>query len=384
MELPPSKLPHVGTTIFSVMSALAQKHGAINLGQGFPGFSIDSRLIDEVQTAMREGHNQYAPMPGYAPLVKVIAQKIEDRYGHRYDSAAEITITAGATQALYAVFAAFVQPGDEVILFAPAYDSYAPAIRVHGGEPVWVKLREPNYQVDWDEVASKITSRTRMIVINSPNNPTGSVWSAEDMDRLQSLLAGTNIILLSDEVYEHLVFDGAQHASAIRYPELVKRACVVFSFGKTFHATGWKMGYVCAPADMMNRIRQIHQYLVFSVNTPIQVALHRYMQDSTVWNSLASFYQAKRDRFIDQMQGSAWELLPCNGTYFQLLRFTRLSDKSDMDMAKHMTEHVGVTMIPCSAFYEDGYDARVLRLCFAKEDHVLDEAAHRLKHVSIS
>jgi len=223
-----------------------------------------------------------------------------------------------------------------------------------------------------------------MIVINSPNNPTGSVWSAEDMDRLQSLLAGTNIILLSDEVYEHLVFDGAQHASAIRYPELVKRACVVFSFGKTFHATGWKMGYVCAPADMMNRIRQIHQYLVFSVNTPIQVALHRYMQDSTVWNSLASFYQAKRDRFIDQMQGSAWELLPCNGTYFQLLRYTRLSDKSDMDMAKHMTEHVGVTMIPCSAFYEDGYDARVLRLCFAKEDHVLDEAAHRLKHISIS
>ncbi|MFM7730466.1 MAG: aminotransferase class I/II-fold pyridoxal phosphate-dependent enzyme, partial [Flavobacteriales bacterium] len=247
MELPESKLPHVGTTIFSVMSAMAQQHGAINLGQGFPGFGIDSRLVDEVSQAMREGHNQYAPMPGMPMLTELIAEKIFLCHGHRYHAPSEVTITAGATQALYSVFAAFINPGDEVILFAPAYDSYAPAISVHGGVPVWIRLREPDYQIDWDEVASRITPKTRMVVINSPNNPTGSVLSDADMLRLQDLLTGTQIILLSDEVYEHLVFDGRQHASAIRYADLVHRTCVVFSFGKTFHATGWKMGYVCAP-----------------------------------------------------------------------------------------------------------------------------------------
>lgn len=379
MELPESKLPHVGTTIFSVMSALAQQHGAINLGQGFPGFGIDQRLVEEVNRAMCEGHNQYAPMPGIPLLTDQIAEKVFQCYGHRYHAATEVTITAGATQALYAVFASFVQPGDEVILFAPAYDSYAPAVRVHGGVPIWIRLREPDYQIDWDEVASRVTSKTRMIVINSPNNPSGSVLSDDDMCRLQGLVEGTNIILLSDEVYEHLVFDGMQHASVIRYPDLLKRSCVVFSFGKTFHATGWKMGYVCAPEVMMKRIRQIHQFLVFSVNTPMQVALHRYMQDASVWQSIGSFYEAKRNRFTEQMRGSKWELLPCKGTYFQLLRFAAMSDFSDMEMAQHLTKEIGVTLIPCSAFYEDGYDAKVLRLCFAKEDHVLDEAAQRMK-----
>ena len=373
-----SRLPHVGTTIFTVMSRMAQQCGAINLSQGFPDFNAEDVLFERVAHWMRAGHNQYAQMAGMPALREAIAEKVEALYGAAYDVEREITVTAGATQALFTAVAALVHPGDEVIVFEPVYDSYAPAIELQGGKVVRLRLTAPDYRPDWTAVAAAITPRTRMIMINSPHNPTATVWSAADMAQLEALTRGTGIVVVSDEVYEHIVFDGAGHESCARHPELASRSLIVSSFGKTYHITGWKVGYVIGPAELMAEFRKVHQFNVFTVNTPVQLALADYMQDASRHLGLAAFYQAKRDFFAEAMANSRFELLPSRGTYFQLARYSAISDMADIDFVEHLTREVGVAAIPVSAFFADGHDDRIIRFCFAKNEETLAAACEKL------
>ena len=373
-----SKLPHVCTTIFTVMSKLAQECGAINLSQGFPDFPIDSVLIDLVDKAMRAGHNQYAPMPGLPALREAIATKAQRLYGSSYDPETEVTVTAGGTQAIFTALGAVVHPGDEVIIIDPAYDCYAPTVELFGGRPVHVRLGD-DMKFDADAVKAAITPRTRMLMINTPHNPAGTILRDADMRRIADLLLGTDILLLSDEVYEHLVFDGEPHASAINYPELRERAFVIFSFGTVFHATGWKMGYAMAPKALMAEFRKVHQFNVFSANTPMQHALATYMQEPAHYEQVSAFYQAKRDRFAAGMRGSRFKLLPCEGSYFQTADYSAISDEGDRAFAERVTREFGVATIPLSPFYKEPPPGqRLLRFCFAKQDATLDAAIEKL------
>jgi len=376
-----SKLSWVGTTIFTVMSKLASDCGAINLSQGFPDFQAEPALFEATMRAMSEGRNQYPPMAGMPELRAAIAGKVSSLYGVRYDVEEEITVTAGATQALFTAIAAFVRGGDEVIVFAPCYDSYVPAIETVGGRAVYAQLGFPDYKPDWEQVRALITPRTRMIIVNSPNNPTGSLLDAKDLDALADLTRDTDIIVLSDEVYEHIVYDGACHGSVAAHPQLATRSIVVSSFGKTYHITGWKIGYVLAATELMAEFRKVHQFNVFTVNTPCQLGVAEYMRDPARHLGLAAFYQHKRDFFREQMRGSRFELLPCRGTYFQLARYAAISDKSDREFAMWLTREVGVAVIPVSVFYPDGRDDRVVRFCFAKQETTLANAGERLRRV---
>jgi methionine aminotransferase len=387
-----SRLPHVGTTIFSVMSALAAEHGAINLGQGFPDFDCDPRLVDAVNSAMREGLNQYPPMPGVPALREAVSAKIEALYRHRYDAGSEITITAGATQAIFTALLAVVHPGDEVIVLEPCYDSYGPNIELAGGRIVRVPLRrlpsdDPaaatrSFAPDFDRIAAALGPRTRAIVINTPHNPTGSCWTPADFDRLASLLDGTDVVVLSDEVYEHMVFDGVPHASASAHARLAQRSFVVSSFGKTYHVTGWKVGYVAAPVALTAEFRKVHQFNVFTVNTPMQHGLARYMADPAPYLELPAFYQRKRDLFRAGLRATRLRLLPCQGSYFQCVDYGGLGQEaaalSEEAFCRWLTAEVGVAAIPLSAFYEGGVEQRIVRLCFAKRDETLRAALERL------
>ena len=377
----PSRLPNVGTTIFTVMSALAAEHQAVNLGQGFPDFACDPALTDAVTRAMQAGHNQYPPMAGIPGLRQAIATKIEALHGRQYDANAEITITAGATQAILTAILACVQPGDEVIVLEPCYDSYVPNIELAGGVVVRVPLTPGSSRPDFAKIAAAITPRTRLLIINSPHNPSATIWTAEDMRALEDLLAPTNILLISDEVYEHMVFDGAEHQSAARFAGLAARAFIVSSFGKTFHVTGWKVGSVAAPAAMTAEFRKVHQFNVFTVNTPMQYGLAEYLQDPTPYLQLPAFYQAKRDLFRQGLAGSRLKLLPSTGSYFQCVDISAVSDLSEADFCQWLTREIGVAAIPLSAFYGDGFDQRVVRFCFAKKDETLCAAIERLRRL---
>jgi len=374
----PSRLPRVGTTIFTVMSRMAAEHGAINLSQGYPDFDAPQALFDLVAKHMRAGANQYAPMAGVPALREAIAEKVQDLYGGSYDVESEITVTAGATQAIFSAVAALVRPGDEAIVFEPVYDSYVPSIELNGGAAIRARLRFPGYRPDWDEVRSLVTPRTRMILINTPHNPSGAVWEASDMQALEALVRGTDIVIVADEVYEHILFDGRRHESVVRYPGLAERAFVVSSFGKTYHVTGWKLAYCLAPRELMTEFRKAHQFIVFCVNHPAQLALAEFMRDRDRYLGLAAFYQGKRDFFRAGLADSRFELLACSGTYFQSVRYGAISDQRDTAFAERLTREVGVASIPVSVFYADGRDDRVLRLCFAKKEETLAGACERL------
>ena len=376
-----SRLPQVGTTIFSVMSALAAEHGAVNLGQGFPDFDCDPALIDAVHQAMRAGHNQYPPMPGVPALRQAVATKLVATSAHQYCPDAEITITAGATQAILTAILAIVHPGDEVIVLDPCYDSYVPNIELAGGKAVRVPLTPGTFRPDFGKISAALTPRTRALIINSPHNPSATVWSAQDMQTLQELLAPTDVLLISDEVYEHMVFDGAAHQSAARFPGLAARAFIVSSFGKTFHVTGWKVGTVAAPAPLMAEFRKVHQFNVFTVNTPMQHGIAAYLRDPAPWQQLPAFYQAKRDLFRQGLEGSRLRLLPSTGSYFQCVDVSAVSDLSEADFCQWLTREIGVAAIPLSAFYGDGFDQRVVRFCFAKQDATLHAALERLRQL---
>ncbi|MBW8778931.1 MAG: pyridoxal phosphate-dependent aminotransferase [Burkholderiales bacterium] len=374
-----SRLPSVGTTIFTVMSALAAKTGAINLGQGFPDFDCDPALVDAVAAAMRAGHNQYPPMTGIPALRQAVADKIALTTGHRYDVDAEITITAGATQGILSTVLALVHPGDEVIVLEPCYDSYGPSIALAGGHAVRVPLVPGTWRPDFDALGRALTARTRLVIVNTPHNPSGTVWTADERARLAALLAPTRALVLSDEVYEHMVFDGVAHASMSGLPELAARSVVVSSFGKTFHVTGWKVGYVAAPAALMREFRKVHQFNVFTVNAPMQHGIAAFLADPSRWRTLAPFYQAKRDRFRAGLASTPLRLLACEGTYFQCVDYTALSDQDDLAFCEWLATDVGVAAIPMSAFYEQATDMRVIRFCFAKKEATLDEALRRLQ-----
>jgi methionine aminotransferase len=376
-----SKLPQVGTTIFTVMSQLAERHGAVNLGQGFPDYDPDPKLQALVAQAMRAGHNQYAPMAGVAALREAIAAKVERLYGHAYDPGGEIAVTAGATQAVMSAILATVHPGDEAIVLEPAYDSYVPSILLAGGRPVFVPLKTPDYGVPWDRVRAAITPRTRMLLLNSPHNPSGAVLSAPDLDALEGIVRGTDLLLMADEVYEHIVFDGRRHESLARRPALAERAYVISSFGKTFHATGWKIGYCCAPRELTEELRRVHQFMVFAVSTPAQHAIATYLEDRSSYESLPAFYQAKRDRFRVGLAGSRFRLLACPGTYFQLADYSAISDQNEEAFARRLTAEHGVAAIPVSGFYATPLERRVVRFCFAKTEQTLDRALERLAAV---
>ena len=373
-----SRFPSMGTTIFTIMSRLAAECGAVNLSQGFPDFQAESALFDAVHRHMREGRNQYAPMAGVPELRQAIVDKVAALYGPRFDVESEVTVTAGATQAIFTAIAAFVRPGDEVIVFEPVYDSYVPAIETVGGKAVYAQLQFPDYAPDWTQVARLISPKTRMIIVNSPHNPTGSLLSAVDLEKLAKLVRGTEIVILSDEVYEHIVYDGEPHASLCGHAELAGRSLVVSSFGKTYHITGWKIGYVVGPAALMAEFRKVHQFNVFTVHTPSQLALAEYMQDASRHLGLAAFYQQKRELFRSLLAATPFKLLPCRGTYFQLASYAGLSDLPDRAFAEWMTREVGVAVIPVSVFYANGRDDQVIRFCFAKQEATLQAAAERL------
>lgn len=374
-----SKFPDLGLTIFSRMSALAQETGAINLSQGFPDFAVDADLQAGVTQAMAAGHNQYAPMPGLPALRAAIAAKFASAYGLAVDANSEITVTAGATQALYTAIAAVLRAGDEALILEPAYDSYAPAIVAQGALPVRVALTPPNFTVDWDAVAAAITPRTRLIIVNNPNNPATSVFSRADLDALAAIAERHDLLVLSDEVYEHLVFDGRQHASVLSHAGLRTRSFAVYSFGKTFHATGWKIGYCVAAPELTTEFRKLHQYLVFSVSTPMQAALAEHLAEPAHWQGLAGFYQAKRDRLAPGLEAAGFRLLPSAGTYFQLADYRAIrSDLGELAFAEWLTREYGVASIPVSAFYADGRDHGLVRFCFAKREDTLDAALARL------
>lgn len=373
-----SKLPAVGTTIFATMSALAAEHKAVNLGQGFPDFPMNEELIELVAKAMRDQYNQYAPMPGWMPLREAIAEKVHYLYGSRVNPDSEITITPGGTYAIYSAFTSFLQSGDEVILFEPAYDSYIPTIEVNGAKAVRIPLVYPDYHIDWNAVRAAITPRTRAILINSPHNPTGAVISATDIEELRKTVEGTSILLLSDEVYEHLIFDGIAHQSILRYPDLFARSFVCFSFGKVYNCTGWKLGYCIAPATLMKEFRKIHQFNAFSCFTPTQVALASFLQNRDAYLTLSDLMQQKRDFFIDQMKATRFTLLSSYGSYFICAKYDQISEEGDMDFAVRLTKEAGVTTIPVSAFYANGKDDKVLRFCFSKKKETIEQAVERL------
>ncbi len=376
-----SRLPNVGTTIFTVMSALASEHGAVNLGQGFPDFHCDPALLDVVTEAMREGLNQYPPMAGVPLLRQTVAAKIARLYGHAYDAESEITVTAGATQAILTAILCCVHPGDEVIVLEPCYDSYAPNIELAGGTVVRVPLTPGSFRPDFDRIAGAMSARTRAIVVNSPHNPSATVWTAAEMRQLDALLAGTEVLLISDEVYEHMVFDGVAHVSASSLPGLAARAFVVSSFGKTFHVTGWKVGTVVAPAALTAEFRKVHQFNVFTVNTPVQHGLARYMADPAPYLTLPAFYQRKRDLFRDGLARTRLRALPSEGTYFQTVDYSAVSDLPETGFCQWLTREIGVAAIPLSAFYEGGFEQGIARLCFAKQDTTLQTALQRLARI---
>jgi len=376
-----SKLPNTSTSIFAVMSKLSSEENAINLAQGYPDFPTSPKLIELVNKAMKEGFNQYAPMPGIYSLREAISDKIETLYGMSYDPETEITVTAGATQAIYTIITSLVQKDDEVIIFAPAYDCYDPTIRLNGGKTVELELKAPDFKVDWEEVKAVISEKTSMIIINTPHNPTGSVLSQQDMLTLQELVKDTKIMILSDEVYEHLIYDGLEHQSIARFPELAERSFLVASFGKTFHSTGWKMGYCAGPSALMKEFRKVHQFNVFSVNHPVQKALAAYLEDKEHYVSLPKFFQAKRDLFLDAIKDSRFSFTPSAGTYFQLLDFSGISKESDLELAKKWTRERKLASIPVSAFYNKRTDHKVLRFCFAKSDETLLKGARILNAI---
>lgn len=376
-----SKLPTVGTSIFTTMSALAQEYRAINLGQGFPDFPMSEELIDLVSKAMHDQFNQYAPMAGWLPLREAIAEKISFLYQRAVHPDTDITITPGGTYALYTAFTTILQPGDEVIVFEPAYDSYIPAIELNGAKAVPIALVHPDYHIDWNQVKAACTSRTRAILINTPHNPTGAVWSEQDIASLRSVVEGTDIIIISDEVYEHLIFDGYKHHSILRYPDLFSRSFVCFSFGKVYNCTGWKLGYAVAPSNLMQEFRKIHQFNCFSCHTPVQVALSTFLQQREPYVQLGPAMQERRDAFVSLLKDSRFDLLPSHGSYFILATYDRISQESDTDFAIRLTREAGVTTIPVSAFYADRQDNKVLRFCFAKKQETLEAVAARLRAV---
>ncbi|TWO71854.1 pyridoxal phosphate-dependent aminotransferase [Caenimonas sedimenti] len=373
-----TKLPAVGTTIFTVMSALATEKGAVNLGQGFPDFDCDPKLLQAVGDAMARGLNQYPPMTGVPALREAVAAKIEAMYGRKYDPAAEITITAGATQAIITAILAIVRPGDEVIVLEPCYDSYVPNIDLAGGVVVRVPLQPGTFRPDFDKIAAALTPRTRAILVNSPHNPSATVWSAGDMRKLEELLAPTDVFVISDEVYEHMVFDGEPHQSVARFPGLAARSVIVSSFGKTYHVTGWKVGYVAAPAPVTAEFRKVHQFNVFTVNTPMQHGLAAYMASPEPYLQLPAFYQRKRDLFRAGLAATRLKLLPSEGSYFQCVEISGVSDLPEAEFCQWLTSEIGVAAIPLSAFYASGFDQRVVRFCFAKKDETLRTALDRL------
>jgi len=375
----PSKLPQVGTTIFTVMSQLAAEHGAVNLGQGFPDFHCDPALVNAVTQAMQAGHNQYPPMTGVPALRQAVAAKIEALHGRAYDANAEITITAGATQAILTAILATVQPGDEAIVLEPCYDSYVPNIELAGGKVVRVPLTPGTFRPDFDKIAAAITPRTRLMIINTPHNPSATIWSDQDMRTLEELLAPTDILLISDEVYEHMVFDGAEHQSAARFSGLAARAFIVSSFGKTFHVTGWKVGTVAAPASLTAEFRKVHQFNVFTVNTPAQYGLAAYLQNPAPYLELPAFYEAKRNLFRQGLEGSRLKLLPSTGSYFQCVDISAVTSLDESEFCQWLVKEIGVAAIPLSAFYGDGFDQKVVRFCFAKKDETLHAALERLR-----
>ncbi|MFI5162301.1 MAG: methionine aminotransferase [Sphingobacteriales bacterium] len=373
-----SKLPNAGTTIFTVMSALAAEVGAINLSQGFPDYDTSPELIGLVNKAMTDGYNQYAPMAGYMPLREEISRKTEKLYGAYYNPDNEITITAGGTQAIFTAIATVINPNDEVIIFEPAFDCYAPAILVAGGVVKSLELEPPDYRLKWDMVKRLINNRTKMIILNSPHNPTATILHKEDIEALSAIIKNRDIFILSDEVYEHLIYDEQEHHSMARYAELRQRSFIVASFGKPFHATGWKVGYCMAPAHMMLEFRKVHQFLVFCVNAPMQVAIAEYLKNEDHYLGLREFFQQKRDYFRKGLEGTRFEILPCSGSYFQSVRYGKITDEKDTDLAMRLTKDFGVTVIPVSAFYGKGTDYHVLRFCFAKRQETLDKAVERL------
>jgi methionine transaminase len=370
-----SKLPNLETTIFTIMSGLAAEHGAINLSQGFPDFKSDQKLIDLVSKAMNSGYNQYSPMPGRLDLREAISNKINTLYNSNYHPETEITITSGATQAVFCIISAFVKQDDEVIIFKPAFDSYEPTINLNGGKVIPIPLNPPNYKINWAEVKERINSRTKMIIINSPHNPSGTVFSEDDMLQLQVLTKGTGIMVLSDEVYEHIIFDGEKHHSACMFPDLKSRSFVVASFGKTFHNTGWRMGYCCAPKTLMDEFRKVHQFNVFCVNHPVQKALAEYLQETSHYLDLSQFYQEKRDLFLSLITGSKFNYKVSKGTYFQLLNYSEITNEYDVDFAKRLTIEKGLASIPLSVFNSNNEDNKVLRFCFSKTEDTLKKAA---------
>jgi methionine transaminase len=376
-----SKLTSTGVSIFAVMSRLAEEHGAINLSQGFPDFDCAPELVEAVARCMREGHNQYAPMPGVPVLREAVSAKIERIYGRRYDPGTEIVVTSGATEGLFSALTALVHAGDEVILFQPAYDSYLPAVQLSGGVPRFVTLRPPSYRIDWDEVRRAVAPRTRVIVLNSPHNPTGTILDASDIRELASLLNTTDAVVVADEVYEHIVFDGARHESLARYSAIAERAVVISSFGKTYHATGWKVGYCAAPAPLAAEVARVHQFVTFAVNGAIQRAYAEFITRDPECAALAPFYQRKRDRFLALLAGSRFRPLPCRGTYFQMVDYSAITDEPDRDFAVRLIREHGVAAVPISPFLVGEAAGPLLRFCFAKRDETLARAAERLREV---
>ena len=376
-----SKLPNVGTTIFTVMSALATEHNAVNLGQGFPDYSMSDDLIERVNEAMKNGFNQYVPMQGYMPLRDALAEKIRFLYNTEINPATQITITPGGTYAIYTALTAVLQPGDEVIIFEPAYDSYIPNGEVNGAIPILIDLKFPEYRIDWAEVRKKISPKTRMILLNSPHNPTGSVLSAEDINELRSIVTGTNIFICSDEVYEHLIFDNIPHQSILRYADLLERSFVCFSFGKVYHCTGWKLGYCVSSTELMKEFRKIHQFNCFSCHTPSQVGLSAFLSNKDSYLSLSSYMQQKRDYFLQLMQSTKFGMLQSKGSYFICATYDRLSNEGDKEFAIRITREYGVTTIPVSVFYRGNTDNKVVRFCFAKKNETLEAAVEKLAQI---
>jgi len=376
-----SKLPGVGTTIFTVMSALATEYGAVNLGQGFPDFPMDEQLAELVNKAMKDGFNQYAPMPGWMPLREAIAEKVQFLYNSKVSADAEITITPGGTYAIYTALTTILQPGDEVIVFEPAYDSYIPNIEVNGAKVVLVKLEYPEYKINWAQVRKRVSKKTKAILLNTPNNPAGSVLHENDINELRSIVTGTNIFIVSDEVYEHIIFDNLPHLSMLRYPDLKERSFTCFSFGKVYHCTGWKLGYCIAPANLTKEFRKVHQFNAFSCHTPMQVALAEFLRVRESYTSLSGFLQQKRDYFISMMQKTRFELLNSSGSYFIGATYKNISDEDDRSFAIRLTREFGIATIPFSAFYQDGKDDKVLRFCFGKKASTLEAAAEKLSRI---
>jgi len=376
-----SKLPEIGTSIFSIMSKMAVDHDAINLAQGFPDFNCSDELLELVNHYQKKGYNQYAPMGGVQKLRKQISKKIENLYGRLYDVENEITVTAGATQAIYTAITTVVKPGDEIIIIEPAYDSYVPGVKASGGIPVYVNLNSEDYPYNWEAICNSISDKTKLIIINSPHNPTGSLITDDDIKQLEKLIKDTNIFIISDEVYEHIVFDGEKHISLAESDELAKRTFIISSFGKTFHTTGWKMGYCAAPDNLMKEFRKMHQFIVFSANTPIQHAYADYLMDKSHYLDLNNFYQKKRDILIREIQESKFKIMQCNGTYFQLLDYSDISRMNDIEFSEYLTKEVGIAVIPISPFYDEGDTNKIIRICFAKRDEVLKKAAKILSEL---